>query len=199
MAAAARPVHARAAHPPPGVSRIQQCEDVLGARHDLLSQSAYDDSLGPRFEYPNGRRGGQVVVLQRRLELGGRRRWLRQEVVYLLVVYLQVAHADEVLARSVDIVVGGRYVGGDGVGALDAVEDILHREADDARLGGRAGHRVRFARVGLPRVTFGGDKKRRGGVFAGRGWRTENDEARTIMGEKKNQSVGRKRECDWRE
>ena len=49
-----------------------------------------------------------------------------------------------------------------GVGALGAyaVEDILHREADDARLGGRAGHRVRFARVGLPRVTFGGDNRR---------------------------------------
>ena len=42
------------------------------------------------------------------------------------------------------------------MGALGAyaVEDILHREADDARLGGRAGHRVCFARVGLPRVVW---------------------------------------------
>ncbi len=95
------------------------------------------------------------MVLQCRFEprrrRGGTRR-LGEEVVYLLVVYLEVTDADQVFPRRSDVpttaVVGGRDIGVAALGTY-ATKDVSHRESDHPRLIGGASHRVGFPGVGL--------------------------------------------------
>mmetsp|Transcript_11685 Transcript_11685/g.25061 ORF Transcript_11685/g.25061 Transcript_11685/m.25061 type:complete len:584 (-) Transcript_11685:328-2079(-) len=135
-------VHAGTAHLSLGIPVVQQGEDVLGTRDDLLAQSPDHHALRPRFEYAHRRGRGQVVMLQRRFEFGsGRGRGGQgQEVVDLLVVYFEVGYSHEVLA--------GRHARGGGLGTY-AMEHVLDGEADHSRFGGGTGHCVGFTRVGL--------------------------------------------------